>query len=180
VTKNVLWRGARPDKDGTAWLIEHGVRTIVNLELLNDDLAIIAQLNITTPGTFKVEYFRVKDWEPLPALAPAVEDEHVVHFLAIASQQASQPVYIHCRSGLNRTGIMVAAYRIIIEGHANIDTVIDEMRTYQGFWSEVDAKYLRGLALRRSDILKKIQEITSSLEKPSHIICADGKCTVAL
>ncbi len=180
VTKNVLWRGARPDQGGAAWLIEHGVKTIVNLELLNDDLAIIEQLNITTPRTIKIEYFRVKDWEPLPALAPAVEDEHVVHFLAIASQQASQPVYVHCRSGQNRTGIMVAAYRIVIEGQPNIDAVIDEMMAYQGFWSEVDATYLRGLSLRRSDILKKIEEKISRLEKPAQIICQNGKCAVAL
>ena len=37
VTPHVLWRGARPDKDGTAGLIQHGVRTVVNLELILDD-----------------------------------------------------------------------------------------------------------------------------------------------
>ena len=37
VTPNVLWRGARPDQDGAAWLIQHGVRTVVNLELVLDD-----------------------------------------------------------------------------------------------------------------------------------------------
>jgi hypothetical protein len=180
VTQNGLWRGAKPDKEGAAWLIEHEVKTIVNLELFNDDLPIIEQVNLTTPKTLKIEYFRVKDWEPLPVLAPSVEDEHVVHFLAIASQQANQPVYVHCRSGQNRTGIMVAAYKIIIEGNPNIGAVIEEMMAYQGFWSDVDAKYIRGLSLRRSDILQKIEEKIPQLEKPTQIICKDGKCTVAL
>src|SRR2546427_13248520 len=37
VTPDVLWRGAKPAQDGAAWLIQHRVRTIVNLELLHDD-----------------------------------------------------------------------------------------------------------------------------------------------
>ncbi len=180
VTKNVLWRGAEPDIKGAIWLVEHGVKTIVNLELFHDDLSLFEQLDLTTTKSLKIGYFRVRDWEPLPVLAPAVEDEHVVHFLAIASQKTNQPVYVHCRSGQNRTGIMVAAYKIIIDGNSDIGAVIDEMMAYQGFWSDVDAKYLRGLSLRRSDILQKINEKIARLEKPAQIICKDGKCTVGL
>lgn len=180
VKQNVLWRGAKPDQEGIAWLIEHGVRTIVNLELMHDDLSLIEKVDLTTPKTFKIAYVRVKDWEPLPVLAPSVEDEHLVHFLAIASQPAYQPVYVHCRSGQNRTGVMVAVFQIIIEGNPNIDAVIEEMMTYRGFWSDVDAEYLRDLALRRSDILRKISETISRLETPAQIICKDRKCTVEL
>jgi len=180
VTENVLWRGAKPDKEGAAWLIEHDVKTIVNLELFNDDLPLFSQVKLTTPQTVKIRYFRVKDWEPLPVLAPSVEDKHVVHFLAIASQQVNQPVYVHCRSGQNRTGIMVAAYRIFVEGNPDIDAVIEEMKTYQGFWSDVDAKYIRRLSLQRSDIQQKIKEKISRLEKPTQIICKDGTCGVDL
>ncbi len=180
VTQAVLWRGAKPDKVGAAWLIEHGVRTIVNLELVHDDLPVIGQARIKTAETYKIGYFRVKDWEPLPALAPSVENEHVVHFLAIASQQANQPVYVHCRSGQNRTGVMVAAYRIIIEGNPNINAVIQEMMTYQGFWSGVDAQYIRGLTLRRSAILQKVKEKIPGLETPAQIICQEGQCAVDL
>src|SRR5260370_9721267 len=38
VTPDVLWRGAKPAQDGAAWLMQRGVRTIVNLDLLHDDL----------------------------------------------------------------------------------------------------------------------------------------------
>ena len=44
VTPNVLWRGAKPAQDGAAWLIQHRVRTIVNLELLHDDLRVFGQV----------------------------------------------------------------------------------------------------------------------------------------
>lgn len=75
---------------------------------------------------------------------------------------------------------MVAAYKIIIEGNPNIDAVIEEMMTYRGFWSAIDSTYLRDLALRRSDILRKISEMISHLENPAQIICKDRKCTVDL
>ena len=51
VTPNVLWRGARPDKDGAAWLIQHGVRTIVNLELIHDDKSVLGQATSNKLGT---------------------------------------------------------------------------------------------------------------------------------
>jgi len=108
VTPNVLWRGSRPDKDSAAWLIQKGVRTVVNLELILDDKLAFGQAAVTVAKSHEVGYFRIHDWEPLPVLAPAVVDDHVAHFLAIISQQP-KPIYVHCRYGVNRTGLMVAA-----------------------------------------------------------------------
>ena len=107
VTPNVLWRGARPDKDGAAWLIQQGVRTIVNLELILDDKGAFGQATVDDANNYEVGYFRIHDWEPLRILAPSVVDDHVAHFLAIVSQQP-KPVYVHCRYGENRTGVMIA------------------------------------------------------------------------
>lgn len=176
VKPNVLWRGSKPDKDGAAWLIDHGIRTIVNLEWVHDDLSTIRQTTLSNASTRQIEYFRVKDWEPLPSAAPAVEDEHVVHFLAIASQQAHQPVYVHCRSGQNRTGVMVAAYKIIIDGETNIDMVIEEMRSYHGIWADLDSQYIRELSYRRDKIFQRVKAKLSTVEKGIQIVCEKGKC----
>ncbi len=37
VSKDVLWRGAKPDAAAATELINRGVRTVVNLELAHDD-----------------------------------------------------------------------------------------------------------------------------------------------
>ncbi|MFS8084260.1 MAG: fused DSP-PTPase phosphatase/NAD kinase-like protein, partial [Acidobacteriota bacterium] len=130
VTPNLLWRGARPDSEGAAWLIQQRVRTIVNLELFLDDKHAFDQAIVGNAGNYNLGYFRVRDWEPLVIFESSVADDHVAHFLAIVSQQP-KPVYVHCRSGANRTGVMVAAYRVLVEG-ASAEKAIEEMRLYRG------------------------------------------------
>jgi protein tyrosine phosphatase (PTP) superfamily phosphohydrolase (DUF442 family) len=178
VTPNVLWRGSRPDKGDAAWLIQKGVRTIVNLELLLDDKPAFSRAVVEVTKNHEVGYFRIHDWEPLPILAPAVVDDHVAHFLAIVSQQP-KPIYVHCRSGVNRTGLMVAAYRVLIEGARNVDA-IEEMRLYQGLWFKADEEYIRGLSPKRcEDIRDKVMRWIPKLKKDAQIVCANGICTIS-
>ena len=177
VTPSVLWRGARPDKDGASWLIQQGARTIVNLELILDDKQAFGHATVAG-ANYEVGYFRIHDWEPLPILAPTVVDEHVAHFLAIVSQQP-KPVYVHCRSGMNRTGVMVAAYRVLVEGVSN-EEAIEEMSRYEGLWLKADEIYIRGLLTqRRDEIRRKVMEWIPKLKMDAQVICANGKCTVS-
>jgi protein tyrosine/serine phosphatase len=177
VKSNILWRGAKPDKDDLAWLIKNGVKTIVNLELLYDDLHTLQDTHFIDSSTYKVDYFRVRTWEPLFAFAKVAADEDVIHFLAIASQ-AKQPIFVHCRAGENRTGVMVAAYKIILENQnspTEIATILNEMQSYNGVWSDTTTKYIKELILRRDEILKRVKTFT--IEQPIQIMCKNGKCT---
>lgn len=177
VSPDVLWRGARPDEAGAAWLVNHGVHTIVNLELIHDDLHTFSQASIKNAPKYTVGYFRIHDWEPY-ALFPSIEDDNVAHFLAIFSQQP-KPIYIHCRSGQNRTGLMVAAYRVIVEGE-NTENAIAEMARYQGLWFEIDAKYIRGLSPeRREEIRLKAAQWIPKLKQNAQIVCENGACAIS-
>jgi hypothetical protein len=176
VKPHILWRGAKPNKSAAEWLIKSGVKTIVNLEWLFDDIHTLHDAHFTDTGIYEVDYFNVKTWEPLYAFAKTEADEDVIHFLAIA-KQAKQPLYVHCRAGENRTGVMVAAYKIILEGQdspAEIAAVIKEMQNYKGMWSGATTKYIKGLSLRRDEILKKVDEFT--VESPTQVVCKNGKC----
>jgi len=123
-----LYRSAQPTRDGIAGLDEGvglvagdaPVRTIVSLRINHSDASL-------TAGTTKVqlEHISVQSWYP--------EDEDVVRFLRIATDPARQPVLVHCRRGADRTGVMVAIYRVVVEGWTKADAIDEMTRGGYGF-----------------------------------------------
>jgi protein-tyrosine phosphatase len=175
VTPGVLWRGAKPDASGAAALIELGVQTVVNLELLHDDRSAFEAAHPTTPEATNISYFRIRDWEPNVIVAPDLLDDHVAQFLAIVRTQP-RPIYVHCRSGQNRTGVMVAAYRVLVEG-VSVDAALAEMQRYQGVWFKQDAQYLRSLSSeRRTAIEAMAQNHLKAMKPDARLACTSVGC----
>jgi len=175
VTAQTLWRGARPDADAAAALVEIGVKTVVNLEWLLDDRKSFEAASVAADKIYDVQYFRVSDWEPLVVIAPGILDNHVVHFIAITRTQP-KPIFVHCRSGQNRTGVMVAAYRVF--NGADIEETIAEMGAYGGIWFKHDAEYIRTLTVqRRAQLEGRIEEWIPKLRRDARILCSNTKCT---
>jgi len=106
-----LYRSAQPSKRGLRYLgeqrpLEPGappIRTVLSLRAFNED-----ELGGPAPPSLRLERIRFKTWHP--------EDEDVVKFLRIATTPALQPVLVHCQHGSDRTGTMVALYRIVVQG----------------------------------------------------------------
>ena len=174
VSEQTLWRGARPTPEAAAALVELGVKTVVSLELLQDDRNAFEAAMIGSRDTSEIQYFQIRDWEPLVVLAPGKVDDHVAHFLAIARTQP-KPLFVHCRTGQNRTGIMVAAYKVF--NGADIEETILEMEKYGGLWSKLDADYIRTLTLqRRRAIEERITDLMPSVKRSAKIVCSGGRC----
>ena len=116
-----LYRSAQPTRDGIAGIDEDAplvngdppIRTVVSLRTFRTDPTIDA-------GSSTLTFARIpaQSWYP--------EDDDVVRFLRIATDPALQPVLVHCRRGADRTGTMVAIYRVVVEGWTKADA-IDEM-----------------------------------------------------
>ncbi len=177
VTPQTLWRGASPDTAAAAKLIELGVKTIVNLEWLHDDKPSFQDAVVPQISRREIDYFRVPDWEPLAAIAPGKLDEHVAHFLAITRTQP-KPIYVHCRSGKNRTGVMVAAYRVF--NGTSVEDAIAEMGRYGGEWFKYDAQYIRSLTpQRRAELEKRIEAWIPGLQRDAQIVCTDTACILS-
>jgi protein-tyrosine phosphatase len=174
LNEQTLWRGARPGPEAAAALVDLGVKTVVSLELPQNDRAAFEAASINNRDTREIQYFQIHDWEPLVILAPSEVDDHVAQFLAITQTQP-KPIFVHCRSGQNRTGIMVAAYKVF--NGADIEEAILEMEKYGGFWSKSDADYMRTLTLQhRAAIEQRVIDWMSRIKRSATILCSGGKC----
>jgi len=172
-----LWRGAKPDSKGAGALMAKGVRTVVNLEWLHDDRNTFAYALLKDTAFHQIQYFRVTDWEPLVVLSPATVDEHVAKFIAVTRTQP-KPLYVHCRQGQNRTGVMVASYRIF--NGMSVDSAIAEMKRFDGTWFPKDSAYIRTLTPERRQALEtKIATWIPKITPNAIITCESGKCSVA-
>jgi protein tyrosine phosphatase (PTP) superfamily phosphohydrolase (DUF442 family) len=177
VTPNVLWRGSKPDQHDITWLMQQGVATIVNLELIHDDERALDRATPEGNRVIDVGYFRVRDWEPLKMVTPRIVDDHIAHFLAIVDQQP-KPIYLHCRYGQDRTGAMIAVYRMLMEGVSEEDA-IEELRRNRGNWLEVDEKYVRGLSPHHlEEIRRKMAEWIPQLKRDARVVCSQGVCAL--
>ncbi len=157
--------------------MQQGIRTVVNLELFHDDRSAFAHATPADSKTYDVRYFHVPDWEPLPMIAPSVEDNRVARVLAITTNEPA-PVFLHCRCGMKRATLMVAAHRVVIEG-VSAESAIHEMTRYGGAWSGPDSRYIAGLAKRRDEMRRRIADLAPRIEPDAVITCAEGRCSVA-
>lgn len=98
-----LSRGAQPSEAGFQHLAELGVKTIVDLRE-GGGRSIAEQRLVENLG---MRYINV----PLNGLAaPTLEQVAKLH--AIFDSPATGPVFIHCLHGADRTGTVIACYRI--------------------------------------------------------------------
>ena len=99
---NELYRGGRLRPAGAALLESMGVKTVVSLRLRRSDWKSVGCANLNH------RQIPCKAWRP--------DECQVVQFLKIATDENCQPVYVYCRHGADRTGMMCAVYRIVVQG----------------------------------------------------------------
>ena len=123
-----LYRSAQPTRKGFALLSSQAslvkgdqpIKTVVSLRAFNDDGPKVA-----STSDLRLEQIRFKTWHP--------EDEDVVKFLRIATTPAMQPVLVHCLHGSDRTGTMVAIYRLAYEGWTKAQATEEMINGGYGF-----------------------------------------------
>lgn len=97
-----LFRGAQPDETGLKNLKRLGIKTVINLRTTND----LWKAEEAAAGRNGIAYTNV----PLAGLGRPTE-EQISRVLSII-ETAPSPVFIHCEHGCDRTGAVIACYRI--------------------------------------------------------------------
>jgi tyrosine-protein phosphatase SIW14 len=98
-----LYRGAQPKAGGLQTLKTIGIKTIVNLRGQNEH----AQAEGEEARALGLRYYNVS----MPELSSPT-DKQVQQVLDLINTAENQPVFVHCRHGEDRTGTIIACYRI--------------------------------------------------------------------
>ncbi|MER3429242.1 MAG: hypothetical protein C4334_14345 [Pyrinomonas sp.] len=134
-----LFRGAQPKTRGLALLAAMGIRTVINLRD-DDEKAERERIVVQSLG---MRYFNV----PMRGLARP-QNEQIERVLALISDPANWPVFIHCRRGADRTGTVIACYRIAKQGWT-AKRAISEAESYgMSFFAFAMRDYIRDYAER--------------------------------
>lgn len=102
-----IYRGGRIEEPGVIALKKMGFKTILNLE--NDDE------EISEEAAWAKSAGLVQISQPMSGfLTPS--DRQVDKILAVLADPTNRPIYVHCKKGMDRTGIVVALHRVYNEG----------------------------------------------------------------
>jgi protein tyrosine phosphatase (PTP) superfamily phosphohydrolase (DUF442 family) len=119
-----LARGGAPGEAGLHYLKEHGYKTVVSFLTEPAESAWVVQAGM--------KYVHVPMRSSFFS-ADTPTKEQIRQFLEIARDSTQFPAYIHCKAGKDRTGAMMAIYRMEVCGWT-ADEAVDEMKAF-GFSS---------------------------------------------
>jgi len=97
-----LYRGAQPEDEGFDELKAMGIKTVVNLRTFSSDRKACRKSEL--------------DYEKIAMQAWRDNDSDVEAFLRLAIDADRQPIFVHCLHGADRTGMVVAVYRVVVQG----------------------------------------------------------------
>lgn len=134
-----VYRGAQPGTGGYDTLKAMGIRTVIDMRTTESE-----KRQVEAAG--------------MKAIAVPIEmsrnglREKVDRVVALMADPANQPVYVHCRHGQDRTGIVVAAFRMKQQGWSLADAEA-EMQAY-GF-NDVWVNFKKFIRQYGAQIVKK-------------------------
>jgi len=116
-----VYRGRQPDRSDIPKLAEAGIKTVLDLRgFAHKDWEEAA---VETAG---LRYVRIG----LSGFFPPSTSQ-IDHVLAILEDPTLAPVFVHCRRGADRSGVVIACYRIVHDHWTN-EEAMKEARE-QGF-----------------------------------------------
>jgi tyrosine-protein phosphatase SIW14 len=99
-----VYRGGQPTSEGFKSLADLGIKTVIDLRLIGEHSQADEQKIVTGLG---MRYVSI----PMHGMETP-KDNQVAAVQALFNDTSSGPVFVHCKRGADRTGAVVAVYRI--------------------------------------------------------------------
>lgn len=115
---DAYYRGAQPKGGDYTALAAMGIKTVIDLQ---EDFDRSEEAQVRRAG---MNFHRI----PMSTHRPPTAAEQA-HFLRLVNDPANQPVYVHCKGGRHRTGVMTALYRLTNDGWT-AEKAFSEMKQY--------------------------------------------------
>jgi protein tyrosine/serine phosphatase len=134
---DMLYRGAQPASQGFSALQAMGVGIVVNFR--NEPGEVAQERRQVESLGIKYVSIPWTGWDE-PSNA------QVVQFLDLVRANPQAKIFVHCQRGADRTGVMIAAYRIAVE-HKTVAEAVSEMHQfhYTQFWLPHLQRYVYSL-----------------------------------
>jgi tyrosine-protein phosphatase SIW14 len=117
---DAYYRGEQPIGRDYADLAAIGIRTVIDLQAdgdNRDEAGLVESAGMT--------FYRIPMTTHVPPTAA-----QLAQFMSIVNDPAHQPVYVHCKGGKHRTGVMSAVYRMEHDGWT-AEQAFSEMKRYE-------------------------------------------------
>jgi protein tyrosine phosphatase (PTP) superfamily phosphohydrolase (DUF442 family) len=149
--ENGLYRGSQPTAAGFRELQALGVRTVLDLAGGKGDAALVSG------DSLKLVH--------IPMSATGLHDDRVLEALRVMADPDNRPLMVHCRQGADRTGAMVALYRVVVQGWSKQKALL-EMKEggfhHSELWVNMDYYVMKADV----DALRKQLGLSASPAKP--------------
>lgn len=110
-----LYRGGQPTREGFKKLSAMGVGIVVDSGRSRRDEKLLHGLQM--------------QYVSLPWYCPFPRDQIFAQFLKLVRDNPDKKVFVHCRLGDDRTGMMIAAYRMAVQGWS-AEEAMKEMKAF--------------------------------------------------
>jgi uncharacterized protein (TIGR01244 family) len=137
----LIYRGGQPKPGGIKKLADLGIKTVINLRD-DDERARLEEQEVKAAGL--VYYNR-----PLPRW-DGPNDQEIRELLSLLTT-SDKPVFVHCKRGADRTGVLIAIYRIEHDGWTSEEAKAEANRYGMGFWQRGMKDYIHEYFARRQN-----------------------------
>ena len=137
-----VYRGAQPTEQGFKNLAKLGIKTVVDLRQPGD-LSWNEEKIVRAAG---MEYVTV----PMNGMETP-SNEKVVKVLALLEDASTGPVFVHCKRGADRTGAVIACYRMEHDRWKNDQALSEAKSLGMSFFERAIQRYVREFKPRTLD-----------------------------